>query len=82
MTALGVEEAGGVPVLDLLARLGLAESRKKGRELIAAGAIHINGRRVEAANATISRDWARFGRYLIVRKGKKTYHAATLSESK
>jgi tyrosyl-tRNA synthetase len=77
-TALGVEEAGGVPVLDLLARLGLAESRKKGRELIAAGAIHINGQRVEAADETVSRAAARFGRYLIVRKGKKTYHAATL----
>ncbi len=77
-TTLGVEQAQGLPVLELLTRIGLAESKRKGRELIAAGAIAINGTRVDKADAFVSRSAARFGRYLIVRKGKKTYHAATL----
>jgi len=77
-TALGREEAERLPVIDLLIRVGLAASRREGRDLVSAGAISINGQRVKSVDATLSREMARFGRFVIIRKGKKSYHAATL----
>ena len=77
-TALGWEEAERLPVIDLLIRVGLAASRREGRDLVSAGAISINGQRVKSVDATLSREMARFGRFIIIRKGKKSYHAATL----
>jgi len=78
-TELAGEGLDGIPILDLLVKTGLAESRKRARELIQAGAIHVNGRRVERVDATLSRADARAGRYVLLRKGKKTYHAVTLA---
>ncbi len=72
------EEAEGVPVIDLLTRVGLAGSRRAGRELVAAGAISINGQRVKSPDAAVSRETALFGQFIIIRKGKKSYHAVTL----
>lgn len=77
-TALGREEAERLPVVELLTRVGLAASKREGRDLVSAGAISINGQQVKSVDATISRDTARFGRFIIIRKGKKKYHAATL----
>jgi len=76
-TALGRAEAERLPVIDLLIRVGLAASRREGRDLVSAGAISINGQRVKSVDATLSREMARFGRFIIIRKGKKSYHAAT-----
>jgi len=78
-TVLGREEAERLPVIDLLTRVSLAGSKREGRDLIAAGAIFINGQRIKSPDALISRETARFGRFVIIRKGKKSYHAATLS---
>lgn len=77
-TALAREEAEKMPVIDLLVRVGLAASKREGRDLVTAGAISINGRSVRAVDAAVARDMARFGRFVIIRKGKKSYHAATL----
>jgi tyrosyl-tRNA synthetase len=78
-TVLPREEAERLPVLDLLTRVSLAGSKREGRDLIAAGAITINGQRIQSPDILVSRDMARFGRFVIIRKGKKSYHAATLS---
>ena len=77
-TALGRAEAERLPVIELLIRVGLAASRREGRDLVSAGAISINGQRVKSVDATLSREMARFGRFIVIRKGKKSYHAATL----
>jgi len=66
-----------VPLVEVLLASGLASSRRAARELITTGAIHVNDERVRDADATVSRDRALHGRYLIVRKGRKTYHAIT-----
>jgi tyrosyl-tRNA synthetase len=73
------EEAQPLPVVDLLTRVGLAASKREARDLLTAGAISINGRRVQNVNAHVSRETARFGKFLILRKGKKSYHAATFA---
>jgi tyrosyl-tRNA synthetase len=77
-TTLATEEVDRLPVVDLLRRVGLAGSKREGRDLLSAGAISINGRRVSGVDAVLTRDAVRFGRFVIVRKGKKSYHAATL----
>jgi len=77
-TALGREEIGRLSVVDLLIKVGLAASRREARDLLSAGAIHINGEKVSSVDAAMSPGMMRFGRYMIIRKGKKSYHAATL----
>jgi tyrosyl-tRNA synthetase len=77
-TALRVAEAQGLGLADLLVRVGLAESKRIARELLSAGGVAVNGRRVKNAAGAVGADAAMFGKYLILRKGKKTYHAVTL----
>ena len=78
-TEFGREEVERLPVIDLLTRVSLAGSKRDGRDLITAGAITINGQRIKSPDAVVSPDMVRFGRFVIIRKGKKSYHAATLS---
>src|SRR5262249_11420135 len=80
-TPFAEKEIAGFPVIELLARTGLAASKREGRDLLAAGAVSINGRRVEGVNATLAHDAVRFGRFVILRKGKKQYHAVTVGEA-
>ena len=56
----------------LLVATGLAGSKRIARELLAAGAIMVNGRLVEG-HELAETDW-RFGRFLLLRRGKKQYH--------
>ncbi|MBI2157469.1 MAG: tyrosine--tRNA ligase [Candidatus Rokubacteria bacterium] len=78
-TELTDGDLGALSLVELLTRVGLAESKKRGRELVAAGAIHVNGQPARNADARVSRDLARYGRFIILRKGKKTYHLALLA---
>ena len=59
---------------DVLVRTGLADSKRAARELLSRGAVQINGRREDASTAAVSRDASLFGRYVVLRKGRKTYH--------
>jgi tyrosyl-tRNA synthetase len=78
-SVLPAAEAEKLPWPDLLVRIGLAESKRAARELIASGAVQVNGRQLERQATPPSAAGALFGKYLIVRKGKKTYHAVLLS---
>ena len=64
---------------DLLVRGGVVDSKRKARELIASGAVQLGGRRIEPTAPPPSPAAALFGKYLILRKGKKTYHAIRLT---
>ncbi|MEE9693319.1 tyrosine--tRNA ligase [Aeromonas hydrophila] len=66
---------GETDLVTLLVESGLANSRRIARELLAAGAISLNGeiRRDERLTAV---DWL-FGRYLLLRRGKKQYRLVT-----
>jgi tyrosyl-tRNA synthetase len=68
----------GLTLMDVLLRTGLASSRRAGRELLASGAVVVNGRRVTDPAAAVSPDVALHRRYLVLRKGKRTYHLVTL----
>ena len=67
-------------VVDLLLASGLASSKRAARELIAQGAIQLNGQPVrDPAKAVVPATEALHGRYLVLRKGKKSYHVLTVA---
>lgn len=78
-TELPVDEARQSTWPDLLVRVGLAQSKRNARELMVSGAIQVNGRRLEPEAPASPPAIALSGKYLILRKGKKTYHAITLT---
>ena len=63
-------------VVALLSGTTLASSRGVARKLIQSGGIQINGESIQDCDATISRKNALFGRYQLVRRGKRTWHLA------
>ncbi|WP_447750100.1 tyrosine--tRNA ligase [Aeromonas veronii] len=64
--------SGETDLVSLLVSCGLANSRRIARELLAAGAISLNG--VIKQDDQLSADDRLFGRYLLLRRGKKQYH--------
>jgi tyrosyl-tRNA synthetase len=77
---LGVEEVASLAWPDLLVRVGLADSKRNARELLTSGAITLNGRRIDVAAPPVSPAVVLAGKYLILRKGKKTYHGVELTK--
>jgi tyrosyl-tRNA synthetase len=63
--------SGETDLVSLLVESGLANSRRIARELLAAGAINLNG--VLKQDDQLSADDRLFGRYLLLRRGKKQY---------
>ena len=71
---------GTVAVVDLLLASGLASSKRAARELISQGAIQLNGQPVrDPTKALVPAAEALHGRYLVLRKGKKSYHVLTVA---
>ncbi|EKP0297029.1 tyrosine--tRNA ligase [Aeromonas veronii] len=64
--------SGETDLVSLLVSCGLANSRRIARELLAAGAISLNG--VLKQDDQLSANDRLFGRYLLLRRGKKQYH--------
>ncbi|MFM5592197.1 tyrosine--tRNA ligase [Aeromonas veronii] len=64
--------SGETDLVSLLVSCGLANSRRIARELLAAGAISLNG--AFKQDEQLSADDRLFGRYLLLRRGKKQYH--------
>ncbi|AXV21521.1 tyrosine--tRNA ligase [Aeromonas veronii] len=64
--------SGETDLVSLLVSCGLANSKRIARELLAAGAISLNG--VLKQDEQLSADDRLFGRYLLLRRGKKQYH--------
>lgn len=77
-TVLPAGTGATVPVVDVLLATGLATSKRAARELVSAGAIEVNGERVKDLGAAITRSTALRGRYVVLRKGKRTYHLVTV----
>ncbi|MFQ2038367.1 tyrosine--tRNA ligase [Aeromonas veronii] len=64
--------SGETDLVSLLVSCGLANSKRIARELLAAGAISLNG--VLKQDDLLSATDRLFGRYLLLRRGKKQYH--------
>ncbi|WP_323903450.1 tyrosine--tRNA ligase [Aeromonas hydrophila] len=66
---------GETGLVTLLVESGLANSRRIARELLAAGAISLNGE--IHPDEQLTADDRLFGRYLLLRRGKKQYRLVT-----
>ncbi len=67
----------GISVLDLLLKCSLISSKGEGKRLIQQGGVSVDDEKVTDMFAVISK--ASFGKgYVVVKKGKKVHHKATL----
>ncbi len=66
--------AQGDGLLSAMAEGGLAKSTGEARKLVQGGGVRLNGRVVEDARLTLDFSEALFGRYFVLRRGKKVYH--------
>jgi tyrosyl-tRNA synthetase len=62
-----------MPVIDALVAIGLASSKREGREFIQSGAVTVNGSRIGTIDAQLRFAEAIGGLFWIVRRGKKKY---------
>lgn len=67
----------GAAPAELFADLGLASSRSEARRLLEQRGWMVNGRRLEPQDRLTSADLI-MGRYVLVRRGKSTYHVLTI----
>jgi tyrosyl-tRNA synthetase len=72
---LRAEEIGALTVVDLLVRVGAAESKGDARKLLAGGGVTLNGKRVAGGAETLREVGALHGRFWLIRKGKRSYFA-------
>jgi tyrosyl-tRNA synthetase len=78
-TTLPAEEVVGRDVAALAAVTGLCASRGEAQRLLKQSGLYVNNER--PAGAEIRESDLRFGRYLLLRKGKATYHLVVVAPS-
>jgi tyrosyl-tRNA synthetase len=66
-------EAAGTPIADLVVHSGLAPSKGAARKDLEAGGIYLNNVRVPDHTRSVTTADLLFGKYLLLRKGKKSY---------
>jgi tyrosyl-tRNA synthetase len=82
-----VAEVGGVEVAaptlpsvaEILERSGVVPSKGAARRAIAEGGAYLNNRRVQDADTTLQESDLLHGRYVILRRGRKTVGAVTIA---
>ncbi|MBI3128449.1 MAG: tyrosine--tRNA ligase [Candidatus Tectomicrobia bacterium] len=70
-------ERGGalpLPLVDALVETQLSSSKGMARKDIQGGGVYVNNRRIGEEGAALSRNDLLFGKYVLLRKGKKNYH--------
>ena len=72
-------DAGGIGVVDLVARVGLTSSKAEARRLVQSGGVYVNNRRIADPQARLTRDQAIAGRLFVLRKGQKQNHLVRLT---
>jgi len=68
----------GLPkgIVEVLVETGLAKSNKMAREFISNNAVSVNGQLVGSDAETLNIEAALFGRYFVLKRGKKLFHLA------
>jgi tyrosyl-tRNA synthetase len=66
--------AGGRPLADLAAEVGLESSKSAARRAASQGGLYVNNRPERDPDRRITEEDLVAGRYLLLRKGKKRYH--------
>ena len=60
-------------LIDVLVTGGLAKSKSEARTFLQSGAVTVNGNKVDAIDYQIPESERRFGRFTLLRRGKKNY---------
>jgi tyrosyl-tRNA synthetase len=69
------EAEPGIPLVDLLVRTRLAESKAAARKLVEGGGVYLHNERQTDPRKTVSADDSKWpGRVILLRAGKKNYH--------
>jgi tyrosyl-tRNA synthetase len=76
-TSLAAESSS---LVEVLVTSELATSNKMAREFISNGAVSVNGERIADPAAALLLADARFGKYWLVRRGKKLFHLFYVAE--
>ena len=66
-------EAAGTPLLELLVHAGLSSSKGQARKDIEGGGIYLNNVRAAESSRAVTTVDLLFGKYLLLRTGKRTY---------
>jgi tyrosyl-tRNA synthetase len=66
-------DAAGMPLVDVLVHSGLAPSKGQARKDVEGGGIYLNNVRAAEVARTVTTNDLLFGKYLLLRKGKRTY---------
>ena len=66
-------EGAGTPIVDLVVRAGLAASKGEGRRAVDSGGVYLNNVRVEHASRAVTTADLLFGKFVLLRKGKRSY---------
>lgn len=72
----------GDGLLSVMVAGGLTRSTGEARKLIQGGGVRLNGVTVQDPKLTLDFDHALFGKYFILRRGKKVYHLIVRAENK
>jgi tyrosyl-tRNA synthetase len=75
-------EGSGLPLVDVLVHSGLSPSKGQARKDVEGGGIYVNNVRASEAGRSISTGDLLFGKYLLLRKGKRTYTVLTTTPRK
>jgi tyrosyl-tRNA synthetase len=70
-------EGGGTPLVDLLVQAGLCPSKGQARKDIEGGGVYVNNLREAGTQRAITAADLRFGKHLLLRKGKRNYVVVT-----
>jgi len=70
----------GVDLVVLLAEVGVASSKGDGRRAVEQGGIYLNGERITDVHHAVTSADPLHGRFLLIRRGKKSYHLLRLAE--
>ena len=65
----------GAPIVDLVVAAGLAASKGEGRRAVESGGVYLNNARVDAVGRAVTTRDLLFGKYLLLRRGKRSYAA-------
>ena len=65
---------GEMMLEDLLITLGAATSKREARTFITGNSVLLNGKKVTDPKKVLSQKDAMYGKYLLVRRGKKNYY--------
>jgi tyrosyl-tRNA synthetase len=70
---------GGLPILDAVVAAGLATSKSAARRDVEGGGVSVNGVKTAEITKALTAFDALFGKYLLMRRGKKQYALLTIA---